>query len=858
MQLPSKYEPSQYESDIYSLWESAKAFSPSGDGEPYSIVMPPPNANGDLHVGHTLLLALEDVLVRYHRMIGRKVVWLPGEDHAGFETWVVFERELEKQGKSRFDFSRDELYDMTFQFVNQYRGQMEDQFKRLGASCDWEKLTFTLDPNVVGVTYGTFKKMWDDDLIYRGERIVNYCTKHQTSFSDIEVEYKDEKGHLWEIKYPLSDGSGEVVVATTRPETMLGDTAVAVHPKDERYTELIGKKVNLPLSGRQIKIVADEMVDRDFGTGAVKITPAHDPNDFEVGQRHKLEQISVIGLDGRTTSDVPEKYRDLTVAEARKAVVKDLKLGDYLVSEKSFVHSVGHCYKCGTVIEPMLRDQWFVRMTELAKRAIKAIRDGDIKFYPANKGRVLINYLKNLKDWNISRQIPWGIPIPAFQNENNADDWIFSDKVSQETIEHDGNIYRRDPDTFDTWFSSGQWPFITTLFNASSSLEEFYPTSVMETGHDIMFPWVSKMIMLGLYVTDQVPFKEVYLHGLVLDEHSHKMSKSKGNVVSPITILDKYGSDALRQGLIANRSAGVNQAFSDATVVAGRNFCNKLWNIARLVVDKLADDEITEVAAQPETIADHWITGVLSNATEQVARLIEQYRFAEGYELVYHTIWDEVADWYLEASKVDGSRKHLAWVIDTCLRLAHPFAPFVTETIWQNLSWTDDTSLLISASWPLVAEYSEVEADKFEEIKQIVSEVRNIATSIKSRDIALVFEDDEIIKENTEVIRHLSGIGYVAQSKAGHDLRLTSTLRPAWLDVDMTQLGTYRDSIVADLQKLNRENGILAGRLANEGYIESAPKDLIEQSRDRLAEVQEHIRRLDVELVNVHKALKSK
>ena len=455
MNLPKIYEPNQYEADIYTLWETSGAFQPSGEGEPYSIIMPPPNANASLHTGHAMYV-IQDILTRYHRMKGDRTIYIPGADHAGFETWVVYEKHLEKQGKSRFDFNRDELYQQVWDFVAQNRGLMEIQLREMGLSCDWTKQVFTLDDSVVKVAYETFHKMWNDKLIYRGERIVNYCTQHDTSFADIEVTYKDVDSSIWEIKYQMVEGNGEIIVATTRPETMLGDVAVAVNPKDSRYKEYVGKHVTLPLINKAIPIVADDMVDFEFGTGAVKITPAHDTNDFEVGERHHLPRITVIGYDGKMNEAAGLKYKGMSVEAARSAILEDLKTEGFLVSETEYNHSVGHCYKCGTVIEPLLRDQWFVRVRPLADKAIAAIEESDIRFFPENKGRVLVNYLKNLRDWNISRQPAWGIPIPAFQNTEDPDDWIFDERVSEETIEVDGKTYARDPDTFDTWFSSSQ------------------------------------------------------------------------------------------------------------------------------------------------------------------------------------------------------------------------------------------------------------------------------------------------------------------------------------------------------------------------------------------------------------------
>lgn len=836
MNLPKTYEPKQYEPNIYALWEASGAFKPSGEGEPYSIVMPPPNANANLHTGHALGNAVQDILIRYHRMKGDRTIYIPGADHAGFETWVVYEKHLEKEGKSRFDFNREELYKQTWDFVAENRGNMETQLRKLGASCDWTKQVFTLDESVVDTAYKTFEKMWKDKLIYRGERIVNYCTKHDTGFADIEVDYKDEKSYLWTIAFPLADGSDLLEIATTRPETMVGDVAVAVNPSDERYTRFIGKQIALPLTDRKIPIIADDMVDIKFGTGAVKITPAHDINDFEVVERHpELPRLNVIGFDGKMNENAPEKYRGMEVLEARQAVLDDLKELGLLTDVVDYSHSVGHCYKCGTTIQPLLKDQWFVKTQTLAEGAIEKIEAGEIKFIPENKGRVLKNYLLGLKDWNISRQIPWGIPIPAFQNENDADDWIFDTRVDQELIEVDGKQYKRDPDTFDTWFSSGQWPYITTLEHDSGELKEFFPNSVMETGHDILFPWVSRMIMLSLYREDAIPFKDVYLHGLVLDSKGQKMSKSKGNVVNPIELVDEYGSDALRLGLIAARTAGQNQAFGKDKVVAGRNFCNKLWNIARYVENVLGES-ITEAGEpNPLTPADHWIIREMSAAKNKTATLLEEYRFSEAFETVYHTVWDKVADWYIESTKTAYSTDTMLWVLEACLVMAHPFAPFLTETIWQTLDWhPDEEDMLITTKWQLREDYDSKKADEFEDLKAIISEIREVLSTIGVRDVALFDETENLTQENISLITKMTPIGLVKKISDPSGLRLTSTDRHLWIDLGDEEISAYKLKLEQKLEDAQSAVSNIEHRLASESYLKNAPEALVQESRQDL------------------------
>ena len=847
MKLAKTYEPQQYEPNIYALWESSGAFEPTPIGKKgtYSIVLPPPNANGNLHIGHALTVAVEDVLIRYNRMKGKSTVFIPGADHAGFETWVVFEKSLALRGKTRFDYSRESIYAQVWDFVEQQRGNMEVQLRELGASVDWKSLVFTLDKKVIDTAYDTFKKLWDEGLIYRGERIVNYCTKHQTSFADIEVEHRTEASKIWKIAYTLIDKVGEIVVATTRPETLLGDTAIAVNPNDERYKELIGTKAWVPIVGREIPIVGDEAVDPAFGTGAVKVTPAHDPTDFEMGQRHGLEVIQVIGFDGRMTHEAPPAFHDMTVSEARQHVLRALQVTDAMRGEEDYSHSVGHCYKCGTIIEPMVKEQWFVKVQPLAERAKRAIADGEIKFYPEEKGRELIRYYDNLRDWNLSRQIPWGIPIPAFQNVDDLDDWIFDTRVDQKFIEVDGKSYHREEDTFDTWFSSGQWPFITTDFVDRGKLTDYYPLSVMETGHDILYPWISRMIMLGLYRTGIAPFRDVYLHGLVLDEHSKKMSKSKGNVINPQDIIKEYGSDAMRMGIIASRSAGMNQAFSTSKVIAGRNFANKLWNIARYVEDKVGDS-YTDRAPKPVTLADHWILYQLNNATKRIGRLLEDYRFAEAYEVMYHTVWDDFADWYLEASKVTPNNSVLAHSLETVLKLAHPFAPFVTETIWETLAWEE--GLLIVSSWPGQTKPHATAAHHFEQLQRLITEARFIAKELGGGKRRLLFEDDKLVAENAELLRRLAGLEEVKHIAKPKGLRLAVAGSEAWIDVDAKTLYDHQTRLEERLAECREQITKLEGRLGNKSYVKNAPKTVVEQTRDQLKDHKDLETRLVKEL----------
>ena len=915
MKFTSAYEPGEFESEIYAAWESQGLFrpgilQPNGVEEDtsgtYSIVMPPPNANGNLHIGHGLTIAIEDSLTRFYRLKGKSTWYVPGADHAGFETWVVYERALEKVGHTRFEYSRDELYAQVWDFVEEQRGNMELQVRALGASCAWEDLTFTLDENVVKRVYKTFERMFNDGMVYRGEKLVNYCPKHQTAFADIEVEQKEEAGKLWDIRY-----SEEIVVSTTRPETLFGDTAVAVNPEDERYKGLIGKKVKLPLSGREVPIVADEHADPEYGTGAVKITPAHDFDDFEVGERHELPRIRVIDDEGKLSGEaVPERFRGLSVEEGRKAVLEALKEEGVLVGERKITHTVPHCYKCGAVIEPTLKEQWFIDTEKLAGEAIKHLENDEIKFFPGSKKKVLIDYLKGLKDWNISRQIPWGIAIPMFRKEGVAEDypdWIFDTRVNLKEIEYGGVKYIRDEDTFDTWFSSSHWPIVCTNWEEGRE-NPYYPLNVMETGADILFAWVARMIMMGVYVTGEVPFREVYLHGLVLDAKGKKMSKSKGNVINPIELVSKYGSDAFRLGILRGRSVGLNQAFSEESVKAGRNLCNKLWNISRFVEEITSSDALacgrkSVLEARPErpslrgsganprrnsgpssngafsplasgsenfleetvgttpsslltdytteNMGEDWVVREIEECRKKVEKCMRDYRFSEAVEELYAMIWDKYADWFIESQKIYKNVSLLQATLKNILIMLHPFAPFITEAIWQSLSFTD--GYIIDQKWPKRLEFDPISAENFERLKVVVVETRRVLAGLpwafKNKKFGLVYGDDALVEDNSLLVKTLAKVPTIASTEGQpRGIRLAVPNHEVYLDVPAEVVKGYKDELTERILAVGRELDGLEARMRNPNYVAKAPEHLVKETQDGIKEKKELIEKLRGEL----------
>jgi len=714
--MDKTYKPQENESRIYKMWEEKGYFTPviNPSKQPFVVIMPPPNANGVLHIGHATFVTIEDILIRYHRMKGEPTLWLPGTDHAGIMTQVVYEKELAKQGKTRFDLGREEFYRQTYKFTIQNRETMKSQLRKLGASCDWSRERFTLEPEISESVYYTFKKMYDDGFIYRGERIINWCTRCGTALSDLEVKYEDRRAKLIFINYPIVGSKDAITVATTRPETMLGDTAVAVNPKDERFKALLKKgiELHLPLTKRTIPLIADERVDPEFGTGAVKVTPAHDPVDFEIGEKHRLPVIKVIGKDGKMTEQAGEGYFGLDTSSCRKKVLKDLEEQHLLVKQEPYEHAVGTCERCQTIIEPLVAEQWFIKAQRLAEPAIKAVKKKEIQFIPSRFERVYFHWMENIRDWCISRQIWWGHQIPVWYCE--CGEMIVDIKPPKSCPKCQSRKLHQDPDTLDTWFSSGQWPF--TTFGWPKETEDyryFYPTTVMETGWDILFFWVARMIMLGIYCTGKVPFRFVYLHGLVRDKDRQKMSKSKGNVIDPLGVVDLYGADALRMALVFGTGAGRDIIISEDKIIAHRRFANKIWNAARFALPYLeANTDYLEAKREDLQLTeeDRWILSELRQTIASIDRSFEKFSFHQVAKDIYSFFWHKFCDKTIEdvkkrlqKSKDPKEQLTARWVLYevllASLKLLHPFMPFVTEEIYQILPGRAKEALIIE-NWP--------------------------------------------------------------------------------------------------------------------------------------------------------------
>ena len=851
-ELPKTYDPSDFEGRIYQSWCDEGLFTPKVDHTKphYSIVIPPPNITGQLHMGHALDNTLQDILIRYKRMKGFSTLWLPGTDHASIATEAKIVEAMRKEGLTKEDLGRDGFLTRAWAWKEQYGGRIIEQLKKLGSSCDWTRERFTLDEGCSRAVREVFQRLYDKGLIYRGERIINWCPHCKTSISNAEVDYENQKGHFWHIRYPLVGGGGYVEVATTRPETMLGDTAVAVNPNDERYKHLIGTYCVLPLVGRRIPIVADEHAKLDKGTGCVKITPAHDPNDFEVGRRCRLPMEVVLTEDAKITENYP-KYAGMDRYEARKAIVEDLKAGGYLAEIEDLDHEVGTCYRCGTTIEPMISLQWFVRMEPLAKPAVDAVREGKTRFVPERFDKNYFHWMENTQDWCISRQLWWGHRIPAYYCDCCGETVVAGDGC--EVCPKCGGHMTQDPDTLDTWFSSALWPFSTMGWpDETEDLKYFYPTNTLVTGYDIITFWVSRMIFSALEYTDQVPFDTVLIHGLVRDAQGRKMSKSLGNGIDPLEIIDKYGADALRFALATGNSPGNDMRFSDEKIEAARNFANKLWNAARFVMMNLEIDSIELPAESELALADKWLLSKFADCVKSVTNNIEKYEIGIALSCLYDFIWDVYCDWYIELTKSAlqdkgsarsvAAQKVLAYVLRETLKLLHPFMPFITEEIYQGLPG-EEGSIMIKSFPEIDAIPVFAEAEGFEKVIDAIRAIRarraemGVVPSRKAS-VFITTKYADIFAECTLYFERLASAASVTLVDSYADdtaVQIITDAAAIYIPLaDMIDFAAELARLEGELKQVESEIARVNGKLANESFVARAPKAVVDGEKAKL------------------------
>lgn len=846
-ELAKAYEPKEVEDRIYDFWMKGKYFHAEVDPKkkPYTIVIPPPNITGQLHLGHAMDETLQDTLIRWRRMQGYSALWLPGTDHASIATEAKIVEAMRKEGITKEEIGREKFLERAWAWKDQYGGRIVEQLKKLGSSCDWDRLRFTMDEGCNKAVNHVFKKLYDKGLIYRGERIINWCPHCKTSISDAEVVFEEKEGSFWHLRYPLSDGSGYIELATTRPETMLGDTAVAVHPDDERYKALVGKTVILPLVNKEIPIIADSYVEQDFGTGVVKITPAHDPNDFEVGLRHNLPVINVMD-DGGVINENGGKYAGMPALEARKQIVKDLDEAGFLIKIEPIKHNVGTCYRCGTVVEPRVSTQWFVKMEPLAKPAIDAVKDGDIRFIPERLDKVYYNWMENIKDWCISRQLWWGHQIPAWYCE--CGETIVSETVPTVCPKCGGTHLTRDPDTLDTWFSSALWPFSTLGWpDNTEELKYFYPTNTLVTGYDIIFFWVARMIFSGLEHMGEVPFNTVFFHGLIRDAQGRKMSKSLGNGVDPLDVISVYGADALRFTLVTGNSPGNDLRFSEEKVSASRNFANKIWNAARFILMNIEGKDIDCALPKKLYTSDKWILNRFNNVTAAVTENLEKFELGMAVSKLYDFIWDDFCDWYIELAKIrmngadeesaDSARRVLVWTMSNTLKLLHPFMPYITEEIWQTLP--HDGEALIVAKWP---EYDEAlsfpqEAKNLENVMALIRAIRtrrnemNVPPSKKAH-IYIDTAHPAPYEEASEFIARLA-YGSKVEIGTGFDVQgavtaVTDDAKALLPMDDLVDKAAETARLNKELANAQKQLDTVKAKLANEKFTSKAPQNVID------------------------------
>ena len=858
--LPTVYDAQNTEREIYKFWEENNLFKADAKSQKpaYSIVIPPPNVTGVLHMGHALDETLQDILIRYHRMSGYETLWLPGTDHAGLATQNVVEKQLKKEGLTRHDLGREKFLERTWQWTNEHRGAILDQMKRLGASFDRSRERFTFDKGCSDAVKEVFVRLYEKGLIYKGAYIVNWCPRCMSAISDVETEYETEQGHMWEISYPLKGEIGAIIVATTRPETIFGDVAIAVNPSDKKYSELIGKTVIIPLSGREIPIIADEYVDKSFGTGAVKITPAHDPNDYEVGKRHNLQPIWIMNEDGtmKDCPEVPWEIHNMDRYEARKKVVEMLELKRALLRVRDHVHNVGKCQRCNTTIEPLLSEQWFVKMEPLAKAAIEAVKDGRIKFIPERWEKNYLGWMENIRDWCISRQIWWGHQIPAYYHKVTGEMVVAKENPDPEN-------YVQETDCLDTWFSSGLWPFSTMGWpnTESEDFKKFYPTTTLVTGFDIIFFWVARMITMGLEFTGKAPFSTVYIHGLIRDEKGQKMSKSKGNTIDPVEIIDKYGCDALRFTLTSLCTyGGQDIKISDERFEYGRNFANKIWNASRFVLMNLQGVDNNEIDFSKLTIVDKWILDKLNSVAKEYNDNMKNFRIGENAHILYDFFWNSYCDWYVEISKIQlqdeslklNTQRVLRYVLDMSLRMLHPIMPHITEQVWQLIPKETDVRAIMVSDFPQFSEkfVFPTEREEMELVFETIKSVRNVRQSFNipmsvKFDIEIRAEKREkpvfeAIEALIQRLAKVENITYGEIEAPSPKKSATAVVSASKIVIPLENLIDFNAEIARQkkkLEKLVNEKRSLEGRMKNEKFVQNAPKELIEQTTARIEEI---------------------
>jgi valyl-tRNA synthetase len=877
LNLAKAYDPAAVESRWYETWETRGYFiAPVRENrEPFVIMMPPPNVTGILTIGHVLVTSLQDILIRWHRMNGEDALWLPGTDHAGIATQIKVEAALQKEGQTRYDLGREKLVEKIWDWKQHHGGIILKQLRKLGASCDWSRERFTLDEGMSRAVATIFVRLYEKGLVYRGKRIVNWDPQSQTALSDEQVEYRNVKSHLWHLRYPLTDGGGQLIVATTRPETMLGDTAVAVHPDDERYRHLIGKTVTLPLVGRKIPIVADTVVEREFGTGCVKVTPAHDPNDFEIAQRHGLEYISVIGPDGRMTDQTPERFHGLSREACRKNVVAELEAQELIEKIEPYMHSVGHNERTGTMIEPLLSEQWFVNMKTLAEPALRAVREGRVQFYPKHWEKTYFHWLENVRDWCISRQIWWGHRIPLWTVKETGEVICTVDDPTKNP-KYAGLTLVQDPDVLDTWFSSWLWPFSTLGWpEKTKDLEHFFPTSVLVTGPDIIFLWVARMIMAAEEVFDVEPFRKVYFNGIVRDMRGRKLSKSLGNSPDPLDVIAKYGADALRFTMVSQTPLGGDIRFGEELCETGRNFCNKIWNASRLLFMNLPEEgeafaftPVDVLERAPENLIDRWITSCFFHTVRDVTQALDEMRFADATKFLYSFVWSDFCDWYLELIKSrlqsDGEERvtalrHALGVLHGALRLLHPFIPFLTEELYQQLrtlseaSWPEEqhTETVLFAPFPKVRTElidSAVE-EEFALLEEVINALRNIRGELgvaKSQRITCgvsggTAEQVSFLRDFAGIIERLAGLNTLTFGEVKPKGSAAAVVRGLEIFVPLSGLIDPKVEEARLTKERDRLAKVLDGaraRLANPQFVANADPEIVENERRKLGEVE--------------------